>query len=97
MEKKEKYPLWIKQFEVSSKKSRSTLFENNIVWNISIDLGIEFIGDTSKASYTKWLYKDKEVGIVEYFPKSDKIHIHSQGIDGWKDEGLRWIYDSYGK
>lgn len=95
MKNKEKYPSWINMFESVSKKSKSKIFEDEIVWNINIDLGVEFIGNTASASYTKWLHKDNKIGMVEYFPKSDKIHIHSKGVDGWIDNGLRWIYDNY--
>lgn len=94
MEYRDKYPIWIKMFEVDSKKSKMKLFEESIVWNLNIDLGIEFIGDNVTASYVKWLHKSKQLGTIEYFPKSDKVHIHSQGVDGWKDSGLRWIYDN---
>lgn len=92
--KENDYPEWVDLYESTPKKRRGLLFKEMVYWNLSIDLNIGFEGYTSIATYVKWLHEDDKFGVIEYFPRSDKIHIHSEGSSGWREKGIRWIYDN---
>jgi len=82
-------PLFVKQFEVTSKKNRPKLFEDTIQY-LLLDFGVEFSG-TTKDVFTRWFTESDKFGVVEYFPKGNKVHIHKEGTSGYKDGGLRWL------
>lgn len=89
----EKLPLYVKLFETTVKKKRSSLFENEIFYRVTSDLNIYIEGRTDK-SYTTYFLTHNEFGIVEYYPTGDKIHIHRDGGYGYKPNGLRWIFQN---
>ena len=94
-----KLPLFIKQFEETPKKKRQQLFMEEIQHLISEEYNVLFDGfkPNEDFHYYKFVTEHDEYGVVEYFPKGDKIHIHKLGSDGWYDKGLRWIAENFEK
>ena len=89
-------PLFVKQFEETNKKKRNQVFEEEVQYLLSEHCGVEFDAiKQDNQSYTHYITHNTIYGILEYFPKSDKIHIHKLGSDGWKDKGLRWMIENF--
>lgn len=93
-EEKLKCETWLKDFEKVNKKQRSSIFENEIVWNLSIDKNITFEGFTKYSNYVRWFYNHTKLGVIEYYPKSDMVHIHKRGNSGWISNGIRWVVNN---
>lgn len=92
--KTKRTPLFVEKFEATGKKKRIDMFENEIFYLLSCDCDIEFEGIVHNDILKKWFHYSDSYGTVEYFPKSDRVHIHKLGTDGWKDKGLRWIINN---
>lgn len=84
---------FVKQFESTHRKQRAALFESDTVHIIAIDYGIEFEG-ILEGKYIRYLMDSPEYGKIEYYPKSDKVHIKKLGSDGWYENGLRWVIEN---
>lgn len=45
--------------------------------------------DVEEVSYEQYRFKDEKFGVMDFYPKANKVHIHKE--NKWKDMGLKWI------
>ena len=91
-------PLFVLEFEQTKSNLRNKLFNDEIQHLLSEEYDAWF--DAVKEdyqTYTHYFAEHNEYDTVEYFPKSDKVHIHKFGSSGWHDKGLRWIIENFEK
>lgn len=91
-------PLFVLDFEQVKPSNRNKIFNDEVQHLISQEYDAWF--DAVKEdyqTYTHYFAEHNEYGTVEYFPKSDKLHIHKLGNEGWHNKGLRWIIENFEK
>ncbi|PPK99033.1 hypothetical protein SAMN05444682_115114 [Parapedobacter indicus] len=78
-----------------SKDSRLRSFED-MHMHILAEFGVEIEGIVlGDGRNVKYRFEDEELGACEYWPSSDKVHIHT--TNEWISPGIYWLYKRYTK